>query len=280
RRFVHPAQRGSARADEGEWLMKIQRLWMIAAIAVCIAAGQAEAENEGEWEGSLSASLTAQTGTNDTINGQVDAEGNRNTSTDEIGLRFNANYGQTRGTQDAEKDRITQNSQALFADWKRIITEDFFWDSRSELSRDSVQNRQVRTALSTGPGLRLWKGDDVAKRHFDISAGVGYRFELFESPSTGDGDNFDEDHFADIVAAFEFKELFFDGRVEFTHTGSFKVPANATDAWVAATELIGAVPLSEVWSLRLSFLLEYQNTVPADTNELLTRTNVGLTYKF
>jgi len=258
----------------------IRTLAIVTSFAVMAAANNATAAEDGVWEGSLSASLTAQTGSNDTLNGSIDAEANRDTQEDEFGLRFNATYGQTRGTKDEEKDTITQNSQALFGDWKRIVHEGLFWDTRSEVSRDTIQNREVRAAVSTGPGYRVWNGDDAGKQHFDLSAGIGYRFELIETPSTGDGDNYDPDHFSDIVAAFEYKNLLFDGRVDYTHTGSIKVPANSPSAWVARSEVIGSVPLSDAWSLRVSVLAEYQNTVPDDTNELLTRTNLGLTYSF
>jgi putative salt-induced outer membrane protein YdiY len=242
---------------------------------------QAEEAKDSGWTGGVGASLSAQTGTTDSFVGSIDANGDRVWGRDEVGLRLNATFGQTRSIGDDGGDKVTQNSQSLLGEWKRTVHRRFFWGSNSELSRDTVQNREVRVALSSGPGFRLWTGTDEAKQHFDVSGGFGYRFELYNVTSgRPDRDNYDPDHFADVVANFEFKDMFLEDSIEFTHIGSVKMPANDVEAFLVSTELIFGVPLTATWSLRASFLAEYQNTVPDKTNKMTTRSNLGLSYKF
>jgi putative salt-induced outer membrane protein YdiY len=253
---------------------------LLAAATVLLATAPVYAEEDG-WTGGVGASLTAQTGTTDSFVGSIDASGERSWAKDEVGLRFNATFGQTRKIGDDGGDKVTQNSQALLGNWKRTIHDRFFWGSNSELSRDSVQNREVRVALSTGPGFRLWTGEAESKQYFDVSGGLGYRYELYNVTSgRPDRDNYDPDNFADIVGNFEYKNMLLEDSIEFTHIGSVKMPANDVEAFLISTEVIFGVPLTATWSLRASFLAEYQNTVPDKTNQMTTRTNLGLSYKF
>ena len=126
------------------------------AASLVLAAAQGAAADEEGWSGEIAASLTAQTGTTDTVSGSVDAKGERTWEKDVASVRFSALYGTTRRRGEATNDEVTQNAQALLGDWKRTIHERFFWDSKSELSRDNIQDREVRAAVNTGPGYRFW----------------------------------------------------------------------------------------------------------------------------
>ena len=234
---------------------------------------------EEAWTGDISASLTAQTGTTDSVAGSVDAKTERSWEKDFLGFRFNALYGTTRTRNKANNDRLTQNSQGLFGDWKRTLHERFFWDTGAEVSRDTIQRREVRAAVNTGPGYRFWEGEAKDKEHLDLSAGVGYRYENYDANSNGSGDH-DEDHFADIVASFDYKNLLFDDRIEYTHTAQAKMPANAPDQFIVSTEVVVGVPITEAWSFRVGFFAEYINDQPDEVNNTTTRTTVGLGYKF
>ena len=119
-------------------------------------------------------------------------------------------------------------------------------------------------------------------RAVDLELGVGYRYELYNVTTTPivDRDNYDEDHFADVLIAFEYKNMLFEDRLEFTHTGSAKMPANAPEQYILSTEVILGVPLTEAWSFRASFFAEYINEQPDGINNTTTRSTVGLGYKF
>jgi putative salt-induced outer membrane protein YdiY len=138
----------------------------------------------------------------------------------------------------------------------------------------------VRLWLTTGPGYRVWQGEMPKKEHFDVTVGGGYRYELYDG-NTGDptDDGYDS-QLADVLATFEYKNNLFDGRIEYTHTGGAAMPVNDPNAYVLRTEAIIGVPLTAAWSFRTTFLFEYTNDVPDDVNSTLTRTTMGIGYKF
>jgi hypothetical protein len=123
-----------------------------------------------------------------------------------------------------------------------------------------------------------------------MAAGMGYRYELYDGntgPVPGSAppvfdvsQNGYDRQYADVLIAFEYKNLFFDDRVEWKHTGSFAMPVNDTDAYIGTTEVIIGVPLTAAWSFRTTFMYEYTNDVPDDVNSSLTRTTIGLGYQF
>lgn len=255
-----------------------------AGAAGLLAAGTAAAEDEETgWSGELAASLTAQTGTTDSVAGSADAKAQRNWERDEVSARFSALYGITRTRSENTNDQTTQNSQAIYTGWQHTLHERFFWSSTGELSRDTIQDRAVRFAVDTGPGYRFWEGERKKKEHFDLSVGVGYRFEIYDldtAPGDADRGQYDDDQFVDIVAAFEYKNLLFEDRIEYTHTGSAKVPANDATAYVLRSEVILGIPLTEAWSFRTGFLVEYVAEQPDEVTNTTTRTTIGLGYKF
>lgn len=253
-----------------------------AAVALILVAASAATAGGDGWTGEVSASITAQTGTTDSFAGSIDAKTERAWEKDTAAVRFSGVYGTTKMRNNSSQtgSEVTQNSQALLGDWKRTIHERFFWDTSSELSRDNIQDREVRAALSTGPGYRFWEGEDKGKMHFDVSTGIGYRYELYDGNTGAPTNTGDEDHFADIVASFEYKNMLIEDRLEYSHTGTAKMPANAPDQYTLTTEIILGVPITEAWSFRLGFLAEYLAEQPDEINNTTTRTTVGLGYKF
>jgi putative salt-induced outer membrane protein YdiY len=241
-----------------------------------------EPVNEG-WKGGVSASLTAQTGTVDTIAGSIDAVAEQTFDKDWIRGRFNGVYGTSRQRNQDKNDKLMQDAQGLFGDWKRTIHERFFWQSGTELSRNSIQDRNVRAAIMTGPGYRFWEGEKAANEHFDANVGIGYRYELYDidtAPGAADRGQLDSDHFADVAAGFEYKNGLFNDRVEYTHTGSARMPVNDPEAYVLITEVIFGIPLTPAWSFRTAYYVEYNGVQPDEVNNLTTRATVGLGYTF
>ncbi|MBK7950132.1 MAG: DUF481 domain-containing protein [Deltaproteobacteria bacterium] len=247
--------------------------------------------NEG-WIGGISASVTAQTGQTDTFAGSIDAVGEQTFGKNWLRGRFNGVYGTTRNRSEntGGNDKVIQDAQGLFGDWKHSIHDRFFWQSGSELSRNSVQDREVRAALVTGPGYRFWEGEPVDLEHFDMNLGLGYRFEMYNPDNRtindppgvvtiGDG-NIDQDHFADLAAGFEYKNGLFQDAVQYTHVGTARMPVNDPEAYVLITEVIFGIPLTPAWSFRASYYVEYNHVQPDEVNNLTTRATVGLGYTF
>lgn len=245
-------------------------------------AGSASSQEEEEtgWSGDMSLSVANQTGTVDTFSGVFDAKGEREWEKDVASLRLTAAYGVSDGKDESET--TTQNAQGLFANWKHTISDRFFWASNSEVSRDGTQDRKARVTARSGPGYRIWQGEGAKeKRHFDVAVGMGYRFEFYDGNLNGSqSENSSMDNYADAIAAFDYKNLLFEDRVEFSHTGSIAMPVNRTEAYIFTTEVILGIPITEAWSFRTSFLYEYVNDVPADTDSNTTRLTVGVGYKF
>jgi len=257
---------------------------VIAAVFVgaVFASGALAEDKEPVWAGDVSLSITNQTGTIDTFSGSFDAKGDRKTEKDELAVRLLGVYGTSKEKGSNRNDTI-QDSQTLSGNWKHIVDDRFFWESSSSVSRDSTQSLDVRARIATGPAYRIWRNDDEAKDYFDIVAGLGYRFELFDT-DTAPGDpnrgRKDKSNLADVVVGFEYKNRFFDNKVEYSHTGSAAVPANKPNSYILKSEILIAVPFSEAWSFRTGFFIQYTADVPDQVNSTTTRTTVGLGYTF
>jgi len=288
-----------------EWARRNRASLSAILIAACVllASGVASADETDDsagWKGDLALAITAQSGSVDTFAGTLEAGIERDWTDDHVDVRFVGVYGTTRDRKNdpadrPSNDRTVQDSQGLFGSWKHIIHNRFFWNSHSELSRDSTQDREVRFRLATGPGYRFWQGEDPASTHFDVSAGLGYRYELYDGNTFGlstdpvlgppavflDPDlNGSDQQLADVILAFEYKNNLFEDRVVWSHTGSIAMPVNKTDAYIFTTEAIAAVPFSEAWSFRTGVFYEYVNNVPEDINPSTLRVTVGLGYNF
>lgn len=242
---------------------------------------QAEDEPEG-WTGDVNLSVAAGSGTTSTFAGNFDAKTERSFGKDKVGVRLNATLGTSKPRK--ERTETTQDSQALTGSWKRIIHERFFWNSGTEVSRDNVQDRELRALVKTGPGYRFWQGDGDGKEHFDVSAGMGYRHEIYDGnlAHTPGGESVQGEsfNFADAVAGFDYKKRLFDDKIDFSHTADVALPMNDTKAFIVTTEVIVGIPLSKAWSVRFATLVQYTNFVEDDIEKLRTTTTVGLGYKF
>jgi putative salt-induced outer membrane protein YdiY len=74
--------------------------------------------------------------------------------------------------------------------------------------------------------------------------------------------------------------MFFDDKLDFTHTGSVRAPANGFSDFIVNSEALVGVPFSESWSFRAGVSVEYINGAPDGINKVTTKTSVGLGYKF
>ena len=262
-----------------------------AAVAILLVAGvsfaqDAEEEEQEVWASELILSIAATSGTIDTFSGSVDSKTERTfDDVDLVTVRFTGVYGTKRERNDGSRTstETIKNAQELSARWKHTFHERFFWLTPTAAARDSVQELEVRYTLATGPGYRLWMPEDnTAKRHLDLSAGPGYRYEIWDgNTGAGTDENGDSSHYADLVVGFEYKNLFFDEAVEYTHTGSARMPANDPNSYLLRSELIFDVPLTKGWTFRTGFVVEFTNNPGTDEiTNTTTRTTVGLGYKF
>ena len=271
----------------------IERLrgWMVLGIGltlvgllVAMPVAAEEEEEDGSWEGEVALSVNVQTGSVDTFAGSLDAKTERKWTDDTVSFRLNGVYGRTRDREGSDsQDQTSQNAQILSGNWKRTLHDRFFWNTAGGVSRDTTQDREARARLATGPGYRFWQSEDTDKSYFDATAGLGYRYELYDGNTdpnpTRREQGFDK-QYADVVAAFEYKNNLFEDRIEYSHTGSVALPVNEVSGYIITTEVIGSVPLTGAWSFRTSARYEYVNDVPDDRNPSTFRLALGLGYKF
>ncbi len=257
--------------------------------AIAASAAAEGDETVRKWTGEVALSFAAQTGTVDTLNGDLDAKLERSWERDVASARVTGAFGQTRDrNDDPSGNQTTQNSQGLFLNHTRTISHAYLWRSALELSRDPTVDREVRFVVATGPGYLLWEGEKADKQRFEGRVGMGYRYELFDGntgpdPETGLFDRSQNGYDANLVdgiLSFEYRNLFFEGAMEWTHTGSAAMPFNDVAAYLIRTEGIIGIPLTATWSFRASVLFEYNNNAPDNQNKALTRSVVGLGYKF
>jgi putative salt-induced outer membrane protein YdiY len=242
-----------------------------------------EEEKEEGWTGEIAASVNAQTGSTDTFAGSLDARTEKVFhEKDLLRFRFSGVYGTTRSRDNDVNTETISNSQMVSSTWKRSFSGRFFWLTTPSLARDSTQDLDLRAIFATGPGYRLWQGEDGESTHFDIAVGPGYRYEIYDGNTGGTvSENGDTDHFADLVASFEYMNMLFDDKVEYRHTGSVRMPANDTASYLLRSEVVFGVPITASWSFRTGFVVEYVAEPGSDeVNNTTTRTNVGLEYKF
>jgi len=250
----------------------------IAAIALLSpAAGRAEGEEKPQgWTGEVNLNVASLTGTNDTFAGSVVATLERQWEKDRLRATAQGFFGFTRDRRDdPSTEQTTQNAQNLRVGWNRTVSGRFFWDTVTWAGRDTIQDINFQYRLSSGPGYRVWEADPGDKQHLDLSSRVGYRFLTFRD-STGE----DTLNLVDLIAAFEYKNLLLDDRLEFTHTGEVLLPANDIDSWMGKTAVNLGVPITAAWSMNLGFELEYQSRTPERVTNFTTRTTGGLVYKF
>ena len=263
----------------------IRRLSLRLSLAVCaigwLAAPAFAEEGDGtkDWDGEINLAGSAQTGTTDTISGTADASTTRSWEKDQVTGRLVATYGSSKPRDDTRN--TTADSQSLRFNWRRQVHNRFFWDSRTFVGRDSTQDRKIRFLANSGPGYRFWEDESEAdKNHFDVSTGVGFRYEVYDGNNNDSDLKTDTKTLADLAAGFDYKNMLFDEKIEFSHTGAIAVPANAPDEFIIVSEVIIGVPLTASWSFRTSFLVEYTNQVPDNVSETMTLTTIGLGYKF
>ncbi len=236
----------------------------------------AEEEDSQGWSGEVNLNASNLTGTNDTFAGSVIAKLAREWEKDKLSATAQGYYGFTRDRRDDPSDEnTTQNAQNLEIGWNHTLSGRFFWDTLTWAGRDAIQDINFQYRLASGPGYRFWEGAEKDKEHLDLSTRVGYRFLTFRD-STGE----DTRQLVDLIAGFEYKNLFLEDRLEFIHTGEVLLPANDIDSWVGKTGITLSVPITAAWSMRLGFEVEYQARTPERVTNLTTRTNGGLVYEF
>ena len=180
-------------------------------------------------------------------------------------LRGLADYGESDG------DRDTENYFGN-AEWKHTFTDRFFWLSNVGADSDQIQGRNIRILANTGPGYRIWQGEE--NEFFDISSGIGYRYEKLRNDDRTRTTN----DLIDAIAGYDYQQTFGEA-IEIIHSTDLYAPVNDIEDFLAKSEITLSVPLFSGLHFRNNARYEYVNE-PAEgrqnSNFWLT---IGLEYR-
>lgn len=95
-------------------------------------------------------------------------------------LRFvaSANY-------EKSEDTLTANDLMGGVEYTSMITDHLNWYVRTELGRDEIKDIEIYSTTAGGLGYTFV---DTERRHLDLRAGLGYRFEAYEDTAVFDED--------------------------------------------------------------------------------------------
>ena len=215
------------------------------------------------WEASLALGGSLRSGDENRYSGNANGMLKRLWDRDTATWTAFGDYGKTGGKADV-------NDFGTGLEWRHQFSGRLFWLSNFGADHDAIQARNVRIAVYTGPGYRIWEAD-AEKRYFDVNSGLGYRHESFA------GDTPDNDLF-DLRTGYEYKDVI--GKVlEIEQKTNLYTPLNEIRNFLAHAELTLSVPLVGSLYFRNSARYEFVNE-PADgkehSNFWLT---IGLEYK-
>ena len=220
---------------------------------------------EKPWEFKVAAGLALRDGDQSRFTGNADLLYQYAFTQDTWTLRGLAFYGESDG------DRDTENYFGNLA-WKHAFTDRFFWLTNAGVDSDQIQGRNIRFAGNSGPGYRIWQGEE--DEYFDIASGIGYRHERLRE----DGGGRVKNDLVDAVASYHFQNTFGEA-LEIIHNTDLYAPVNDIEDFLARSELTLSVPIFSGLHFRNNARYEYVND-PADgrnsSNFWLT---IGLEYR-
>lgn len=214
-----------------------------------------------DWKGRVAVGTTLAAGNRDVLSGKIDALLERDFRYDHIEFRLSAIYGKANGV-------LSNNSQSVGSRYKHFFQDDLYGFAGLEFSRDPVKDLSLRGLLNLGAGWTLWDGGK--DRKLSLEAGVGFRHENIGNETRNDG--------TARVAVFFSEVLFSDVTLKQKVEGI--IPVVDFAAWLGRMETTISVPLSENWSFRTHFKLDYQAQPAIGKDPLDFLATTGLEYRF
>lgn len=153
-----------------------------ALLTPALSQAQVTLKPDGQWRYLLSAGANISSGNNNTGSLNLSAEGARQTDDD-------------KWTWDAKADRARSSGQdtteryGMRTQYNRDFSVDWFGFGAGELMRDRLANIAGRASVSTGVGRHVWREESG---FFDVSAGLGYSYDRYLTPTNVAGEVRDE----------------------------------------------------------------------------------------
>jgi putative salt-induced outer membrane protein len=221
----------------------------------------AEADKK-PWEFKVAAGISLREGDESKFNGNADTLFKYGWTRDTLTFRALGDYGESDG------DRDTENYGANL-EWRRDLAGRFFWLSNAGADSDQIQGRNLRVTVNTGPGYRVWQGEE--NEFFDVATGLGYRHERFR------GDDPDND-LLDMIASYDYQQTLGEA-VEIIHATDFYAPVNEIENYLVKSEVTLSVPLFSGLHFRNNARYEYVHEPAEDRKSSNFWLTMGLEYR-
>lgn len=148
---------------------------------------------DGQWRYLLTAGANVSSGNNDARSLNLSAEGARQTVDDK--WTWNARADQASNAGVSTTDRYGLRTQ-----YDRNISPDWFGFGSAETLRDKLANIDARYSVASGVGRHIWREE---RGYFDVSAGLGYTYDRYITPTSVAGETRDRYGRLELVLAEE-----------------------------------------------------------------------------
>ena len=227
------------------------------------------------WTGTLTISANLASGANTTSLARLGFTTERKWPQDQIDLSFNISNNFDDSRPEGDRNRIKAE---LFTEFRHHYNARWQYFIRSRTLRDELNNIDIRSDLSFGPGINLWRREN--SRTLDMHLGLAVRFEETSGDSGDSGDSVDGDlHFPLLEYGLQYKNILF-GNWKLRQFLTFDMPvADSADYYLTSNTSLG-IPLSKKWSFSNSLELRYTGLPTDDNPNLRVDFLTGLSYKF
>ncbi|MGM0450683.1 MAG: DUF481 domain-containing protein [Pseudomonadota bacterium] len=245
--------------------MRLEKSVLAAGLAVGLTM-PVMAQESDDWSGSVEAGLVEASGNTEetTISGEADVTRDWNDWRQNVLLQ--SRYAEQSGERTAE--RYAASTQLDY----KFNPNDFVF-VRARYDNDDFSGYKYQASTAAGYGRRLWsEGEDS---HFDLSAGLGYRYSKFEEPDPDEGEE-SEDPIGRLAGDFRYR---LSETARFRQEAETEVGLDSGDALSRSVTSLQA-NINSSLALRLSYTLEHDSNPPEDTERTDTITAVTVLYGF
>ena len=227
---------------------------------------------EVPWTGALNIGANLASGSNTTSLARLGLILERKWPQDQIDLNFGISNNFDDSRSEDDRNRIKAE---FFTEFRHHYSARWQYFIRSQTLIDELNNIDIRTDLSLGPGVNLWRKENG--RTLDMQLGLAVRFE----ETSGDSGESSEDDldFPLLQYGLRYKNIFF-GTWKLRQFLSFDLPvADSADYSLTSNTSLG-IPLSKKWSFSNSLQLRYRGLPTGNNPNLRVNFLTGLSYEF
>lgn len=215
------------------------------------------------WTGKIRLAGSFQTGNVDANHVDFRAEATRTWERDRLSAGARVRYGRSEG-------ETTASFGLVESKFDHYFEKNFYGYASMEVSRDKIQNLDLRALFGVGVGLMVWEGE---KEHQDLSfeGGLSALYEDFEGE--------DSELEPALRLAAKYRDVYFEN-LHFVQEVELLTPVTDPKDFLFRSRTSTIYPLGESWNADNTLEVTYQNEPPAETEELDIVLTVGIEHTF